>query len=546
MVRKMGEFSYEEEVKKWKWDIPEKYNIGYDCVDKHVEQGDGDKTILYWADSKGSKEEYTFKEIKQSTDKFGNLLRNLGFKKGDRFLIRLPNIPAFHISFLGGVKIGAVPIPSSVMFRTHEIAYRIKDSESKMVITTPEYVDEVDEIKEECPTLEYIIVVGRSNKEDHLEFDDLMRKASLKLELEETKKDDIAFFCYTSGTTGDPKGAVHLHRWVPGNDPSVLYWQDTKRDDLIGHTGDLNWIYPLGNGFLYPWRHGIPTFIYDGRFDPEKWFEILEKYRITNLASVPTAYRMFLTVKDAEKKYNLSNLRHCISAGEPLNPEVIKEWKQRFNLDIYDGIGMTEVMVYLSNMPGLKIKPGSCGKPQPGKICAVVDENGNPLPQGESGILAVRETDPGLFKEYWRKPDKTKECFKNGWFLSGDVVYQDENGYYWFSGRDDDLIMASGYRISPFEVESAIISHPDVLECAVVASPDEIRGVIVKAFIVLHDSAKASDKLSREIQEYTKKVTAPYKYPREIEFVRELPKTQSGKIKRKQLRELERKKKLGG
>lgn len=542
----MGEFSYEEEVRKWKWDIPEKYNIGYDCVDKHVEQGNGDKTILYWEDSKGSKATYTFREMKELTDKFGNILRDLGFKKGDRFLIRLPNIPAFHISFLGGVKIGAVPIPSSVMFRTHEIAYRVKDSESKMVITTPEYVKEVDEIREECPSLEYIIVVGKSKSDRHLEFDELMRKASSNLELEETSKEDIAFFCYTSGTTGDPKGAVHLHRWVPGNDPSVIYWEDAKEGDLIGHTGDLNWIYPLGNGFLYPWRRGISTFIYDGRFNPEKWFELLERYGITILASVPTAYRMFLTVKDAEKKYDLSKLRHCTSAGEPLNPEVIKEWKKRFGLDIYDGIGMTEVMVYLSNMPGLKIKPGSCGKPQPGKICAVVDEDGNPLPQGEHGILAVKDSDPGLFKEYWRKPDKTKECFKNGWFLSGDVVYQDEEGYYWFSGRDDDLIMASGYRISPFEVESAIISHPDVLECAVVASPDEIRGVIVKAFIVLHDPSKASDELAKEIQEHTKKVAAPYKYPREIEFVEELPKTQSGKIKRKELRELERKRKLGG
>ncbi len=544
----MGEeFSYEEAVKNWKWNIPENYNIGYDCVDKHVDEGRGDKTILYWEDSNGRKETYTFKDMKQLTDKFGNILRDLGFKKGDRFLIRLPNIPAFHISFLGGVKIGAVPIPSSVMFRAHEVAYRVKDSESKMVITTPEYVREVEEIRGECPSLERIIIVGKPPEDsDYLEFDELMRKVSSNLELEDTRKDDIAFFCYTSGTTGDPKGAVHLHRWVPGNDPSVLYWQDAKEDDLIGHTGDLNWIYPLGNGFLYPWRWGVSTFIYNGRFNAEKWFEILERNKITNLASVPTAYRMFLAVKDAEERYDLSNLRHCISAGEPLNPEVIKEWKQRFGLDIYDGIGMTEVMVYLSNMRGMKIKPGSCGRPQPGKICAVVDKNGKPLPQGEHGILAVKDTDPGLFKEYWRKPDKTRECFKNGWFLTGDVVYQDEEGYYWFSGRDDDLIMASGYRISPFEVESAIISHPDVLECAVVASPDKLRGVIVKAFIVLHDPSKASDELAREIQEHTKKVAAPYKYPREIEFVEELPKTQSGKIKRKQLRELERRRKLGG
>jgi len=535
----MGDFNYKKEYDNWKWKIPENYNIGYDCVDKHTETNKKNKIALYWEDEEGNTDKFTFNDMKKQTNKFGNLLKNLGFKKGDRFLIRLPNLPEFQTSFLGGVKIGAVPIPSSCMFRPHEIEYRINDSSSKAVITTSKYVKEVNEIKDKCPTLEHIIIVGEN-------YDDLMKDASHNLELEKTKKEDMAFFCYTSGTTGNPKGAVHLHRWVAGNDPSVLFWQDSKDDDVLAHTGDLNWIFPLGNGFLYPWRHGISTFIYDGRFNAERWYELLEKYKITNLASVPTAYRLFVAVKDAEKKYNLSSLRHCISAGEPLNPEVIKRWKQLFNLEIYDGIGMTEIMVYLSNLRDMKIKPGSCGRPQPGKVCGIVNHRGKPVKQGEPGILAVKETDPGLFKEYWNKPEKTEKSFKNGWFLTGDVLYQDEEGYYWFSGRDDDLIMAAGYRISPFEVESAVISHPDVLECAVVASPDDIRGVLVKAFIILNDKTKASDNLVKDIQKHTKMVTAPYKYPREIEFVEELPKTQSGKIKRKQLRELEKERKLGG
>jgi len=372
-----------------------------------------------------------------------------------------------------------------------------------------------------------------------------MKDASIHLEIEPTKHTDIAFFCYTSGTTGNPKGAVHLHQWVPGNDPSVLFWQNALETDIVAHTGDLNWIYPLGNGFLYTWRWGISTLVYDGKFDPVHWFELLEKYRVTNLASVPTAYRMFLTVNDAEKTYDLSRLRHCISAGEPLNPGVIKEWKRRFGIDAYDGIGMTEIMVYVSNMRDMKIKLGSCGRPQPGHLCALVNDEGKPVPLGETGVLAVKKTDPGLFREYWNKPEKTTESFKGDWFLSGDVLYQDEEGYYWFSGRNDDLIKASGYRISPFEVESAIISHPDVLECAVVASPDPMRGTIIKAYVVLRDRTKASERLVKEIQEHTKTVAAPYKYPREIEFVTELPKTQSGKIKRKELRELEQQKKGG-
>jgi len=534
----MGDLDYQKESKGWKWDIPEKYNIGYDCVDKHTETNKKNKVALYWEDADGETEKFTFSEMKNLTNTFGNALKNLGFKKGDRFLIRLPNLPEFQISFIGGVKIGAVPIPSSVMFRSHEIEYRINDSGSKAVITTAKYVNAVNEIKDKCPTLEHIIVVDDAY-DDQLSYDELMKESSRNLEIEPTTRDDMAFLCYTSGTTGNPKGAVHLHRWVPGNDPSVLFWQQAKDDDLLAHTGDLNWIFPLGNGFLYPWRWGISTFIYNGKFNAERWFELMEKYKITNLASVPTAYRMFVAVKNVEKTYDLSTLRHCISAGEPLNPEVIKKWKQLFGLDIYDGIGMTEIMVYLSNIKGIKIKPGSCGKPQPGKICAVVDHDGNLVRQGEPGTLAVKQTDPGLFKEYWNKPEKTKKSFKNGWFLTGDVLYQDDDGYFWFSGRDDDLIMAAGYRISPFEVESAIISHPDVLECAVVASPDKMRGVIVKAFVILHDHKKASDGLVKDIQEHTKMVAAPYKYPREIEFVEELPKTQSGKIKRKQLRELE-------
>ena len=538
----MGELDYKKEWSSWKWDIPNEYNIGYDVVDKHTKTDKKNKIALYWENAEGETDKFTFLDMKHLTNKFGNALKKIGFKKGDRFLIRLPNLPQFQISFLGSVKIGAIPIPSSVMFRAHEIEYRINDSGSKAIITTSRYVDEVNKIKDNCPTLKHIIIVDEAY-DDQLSYDELMKNSSQNLEIEPTKKDDMALFCYTSGTTGDPKGAVHLHRWVPGNDPSFLFWQQGKENDIITHTGDLNWIFPLGNGFLYPWRWGISTFIYDGKFDAKCWFELLEKYEITNLASAPTAYRLLVTIKDAEKSYDLSKLSHCISAGEPLNPEVIKEWKKRFGLDIYDGIGMTEVMVYLSNIKGMNVRPGSCGRPQPGKICKIVDHDGKTLPMGEPGVLAIKKTDPGLFKEYWNKPKKTIESFKNGWFLTGDVLYQDKDGYFWFSGRDDDLIMASGYRISPFEVESAIISHPDVLEAAVVAIPNEIRGVIVKAFIILHDKKKDSDRLIKDIQEHCKKVAAPYKYPREIEFVEELPKTQSGKIKRKELRELEKKKK---
>lgn len=432
----MGDFNYEREFRNWEWEIPEDYNIGFDCVDKHTLTNKKNKVALYWEDSKGDSEIFTFNDMKNLTNRFGNTLKNLGFKKSDRLLIRLPNLPEFHISFLGGVKIGAIPIPSSVLLREKEIEYRINDSESKAIITTSKYVEEVNKIFNKCRTLKHIIIVDDAYG-DQLAYEELMKKSTTKLKIESTKKDDIAFFCYTSGKTDSPKGVVHLQQWVPGNDPNILYWQQARNDDVLTHTGDLNWIYPLGNGFLYPWRHGFSTFIYNGRFNPLHWFELLEKYRVTNLASYPTAYHKFLTVKDPMKKYDLSALRHCISAGEQLSQDIIQLWGKKIGLDIYEGIGMTEIMVYISNYKGKKIKPGSYGKPQPGRICSVVDHEGNKLPQGEPGILSIKKGDPGLFKKYWNKPEKTKERFKKGWFLTGDILYQDEEGYYWPKGSDN-------------------------------------------------------------------------------------------------------------
>lgn len=535
----MGDFDYWKEYENWKWDIPEYYNMGFDAVDKHVNDPDKkNKVALYWEHENGEKRKYTFWEMSTLSNKMGNVLRDLGLKKGDRFLIRLPNIPEFQMIFLAGVKIGAVPIPSSTMFKAKEVEYRIQDSSSVMVITTPEYVKEVNEIKGNCPTLKHVMIVGDA-VDDQISFYGTMEEASRYLKIENTRPDDMAFFCYTSGTTGMPKGAVHAHRWAIGNDPNAFYWQAFQPDDIVAHTGALSWIYPLGNAFIYAWRNGASVLLYEGRFTSEKWFDLIERYQVTNLACVPTGYRMFLTVEDFEKKWDLSTLRHCISAGEPLNPEVISEWKKKLGIQIYDGIGMTECMVYLSNIPGMEIRPGSCGRPQPGHECAVVDEMGNPVKQGELGTLAVSADDPGLLLEYWNKPEKTAECFKNGWFLTGDTLFIDKEGYYWFSARGDDLIMTAGYRVSPFEVESTLIEHPAVLEAAVVSSPDEMRGVIVKAFVILNEGYTEGDELLKDIQRFMKDNAAPYKYPREIEFVKELPKTQSGKIKRKQLREKE-------
>ena len=532
------DWDYQAECEKWEWHIPAYYNVGYDCVDKHVSVGKKDKVALYWENEAGEERRFTFGDMKALSNRFGNVLRGLGLRKGDRFLLRIPNLPEFQVAFIGGLKIGAVPVPSSVMFKAHEIAYRINDSGASAIITVPQYAAEVEEVRGGCRSLKHIIVVGEPEKGQQ-SFWGLMERASEKLRVAATRADDLALICYTSGTTGSPKGAAHAHRYVIGNDPASHYWQALKEDDIVSHASDLSWIYTVGQAFLFPWRQGASVFLYQGRFNPEKWFHLLEKYRVTSLAAVPTAYRMMATVNGVEGKYDLRALRHCISAGEPLNPELFREWKERFGHELYDGLGMTEVNVYISNMKGMPIQPGSCGKPMPGHICTITNEDGQELSPGGTGIVAVKADDPGVFLGYWNKPEETASLYKNGWLLTGDICLKADDGYYWFQGRDDDLIMSSGYRISPLEVESAVAKHPAVLESAAVASPDPVRGVIVKSFVVLRGGYEPGPSLVKEIQEFVKGHIAAYKYPRAIEFVTELPKTQSDKIMRKLLREAE-------
>jgi len=533
----MPEFDYVKACQEFKYDIPEQLNMGEDIVERNIRLGRQDKVAFYWENAQGEAKKFTFGELAVETNKFGNVLRSLGITKGDRILFRTPNIPEFVFAFIGALKIGAIPIPSSTLFRASEVEYRINDSESVAVFSVPGSVAEVEEVRANCPSLKHVIVVGEAAP-GQLSYGELMARASSDLVIEATHKDDISFMMYTSGTTGNPKAAVHAHRYVRGHQPNGLYWSAYQEDDIVSHVGELNWIFTLLNNFLLPLWFGVPMLIYQGAggFNPDKWFELIQKYKITNFAATPTGYRMLLTVDDVLERFDLSSLRHCISAGEPLPADTFEEWKERFDIEIMDGIGQTEVMVWCSNMKGIPIRPGSCGRPQPGFHCEVLDSEMKPLPPGQPGQLALRADTPGLLKEYWRKPDKTAEVFVGEWYLSGDTVEKDEDGYLWFKGRGDDLIKASGYRISPFEVESALASHPAVLESAAVESPDPMRGNVVKAFIVLREGFAPSEELTKEIQEHVKNVTAPYKYPRRIEYVEALPKTQSGKIKRKELR----------
>jgi acyl-coenzyme A synthetase/AMP-(fatty) acid ligase len=359
-----------------------------------------------------------------------------------------------------------------------------------------------------------------------------------------TRNDAPAFLAYTSGTTGDPKGVVHLQRYPLAYESLVRCWHDYRPDDVVACPSELGWLLPVASTFLYALAHGLTVVLYDpqgGRFDAERWFGLFQRYRISNFTAPPTTYRMLMAAADAARHYDLSSWRHGVSAGEPLAADTFAAIRKSFGVTVLDGIGMSECMVYCFNRVGDELKPGSCGRPGPGTVIELLDDDLRPVPKGEDGVLCVRrDSHPGMMREYWRKPERTAEVFRGPWYVSGDVLSRDADGYFWFKGRNDDVIKASGYRISPFEVESCLVSHPAVLEAAAVESPDPVRGQVVKAFLVLRPGVGPSEALRDAIQAFAKQHMAGYKYPRKVEFVEALPKTASGKVRRKQLREQER------
>jgi acetyl-CoA synthetase len=528
----------------WRF-IPERYNLGVALTRGQVERGLGGKTALLWENTAGQTASFTYAQLDALSSRLASALERLGVRRGDRVFFRLPNRPEFYVAALAVAKLGGVFIPSSTQFREAEVRYRLNDSEAVAAVTTPRLADAIEQVRADCPALRHLIVVdedGAGVGGDRLDFARLGAYGSEAFVPADTRHDDLAFIAYTSGTTGDPKGVVHLQRYPIGYESLVRYWHDYRTDDIVACPSELGWLLPVASTFLYALAHGLTVVLYDaqgGRFYPERWFGLFEKYRISNFTATPTVYRMLMVAADAARPHDLSSWRHAVSAGEPLPADTLAALQRHFGITPLDGLGMSECMVYCFNMVGAPLKPGSCGRPGPGTGIEVLDDNLEPVPLGQEGVLGVRrDTHPGMMKEYWRKPERTAETFRGPWYCSGDVLVRDEDGYFWFKGRNDDVIKASGYRISPFEVESCLVSHPAVLEAAAVASPDPVRGMVVKAFVVLREGVAATDALRAEIQQHAREHMAAYKYPRKLEFVPGLPKTASGKIKRKELREV--------
>jgi len=534
--------NYDNFYKNFRWEVPEYYNFAYDVVDKHAKEN-GDKTALISVDHNGENPiKHTFSDLSGLSNKFANVLKKYGVKKGDRVFIMLPRIPEWYITVLGCMKAEAIFMPTPTLSMPKDIEYRINQAEASIAITNSEFTSRVDEVREKCPTLKHCILVD-GKREGWISYNEEMENAEDKLtEIPKTKSEDPLLIYFTSGTESYPKMVLHTHKYPIGHKITAFAVQDLKPNDIIWVIADTGWAKTAWGKLFGQWIIGATILQWNakGKFKPETVLKIIEKYKVTVFCAPPTAYRMMIQYRDF-RKYDFSNLRHSLSAGEPLNPEVIKVWKEVTGLHIYDYYGQTETVALVGNMRCLPIKPGSMGKPTPGHYVAIVDDDGNELPPGEEGHIAVKikpERPPGLMKEYWKNPEGNKKAFRGDWYYTGDRAYKDEDGYIWFVGRADDVIKSSGYRIGPFEVESALQEHPAVAESAVIGVPDPIRGAVVKAYVILAPGYTPSEELTKELQEHVKKTTAPYKYPRIIEYVNELPKTLSGKIKRAELRKL--------
>jgi len=532
---------YNVMYKNFKWYVPKYYNFGFDVVDQWAE--DRTKLALISIDRTGKRDRYhTFFDLKIRSNQFVNVLRNIGVKKGDRVLVILQSIPEWYIALIGMFKLGLIPMPGTVLLTSKDIEYRINRAEACMVLTDMDHAENVDLIKKKCPSLKHLMLVDGKRK-GWINFDEEMNKASseiLQSEIEKTKSSDPMLIYFTSGTTGHPKMVLHKHSYPLGHEVTARFAQALTKCDLHWAVSETGWAKAAWGKLFGQMIVGAAIIQWEtpGRFDPDGLLRAMEKYGVTTFCAPPTVYRMLIQMDLS--KYNLK-LRHSMSAGEPLNPEVIKVWKKAFGLEIYDFYGQTETVCVLSNYPFMPIKYGSVGKPTPGHDVRIVDDDGNELPTGEEGNIAIYlgdERPPGLFKEYWKDKEIMEKSFRGNYYYTGDRGYKDKDGYFWFVGRDDDVIKSSGYRIGPFEVESALMEHGAVAECAVVGAEDPkvIRGIVVKAVVVLSKGYKPSEALTKELQEHVKKTTAPYKYPRIIEYVEELPKTISGKILRRELR----------
>ena len=531
---------YDKTYAEFKWEVPEYFNFAGDVIDKWAAQ-DPNKLAMHWVNDDGLEARRTFMDFSKASKRLCNVLSQQGVKRGDVVMIVLGRSIEWWEVFTACIRMGVVIAPGTTQLTSKDLEYRVNTSKAACFITDNANAPKLDAVSDKCPTLKCKLVIG-GGRDGWMDYTQVVTAASDVFETARTAKDEEAIVYFTSGTVGFPKMALHTHTSYPlGHQVTGKYWLDLTPQDMHWNISDTGWAKAAWSSYFGPWFCGAAQFVHcTDRFDPKKTLELLSKYPVTTMCGAPTIYRML--VLQPLSDYKFPTLRHCVGAGEPLNPEIIEVWKKATGCTIRDGYGQTETVLLCGSFPCIEPRFGSMGKPTPGFDLQVIDNDGVIAPANTEGDIAVRvkPTRPlGLFKEYWKEPERTANAFKGDWYLTGDRAYRDEDGYFWFVGRADDVILTSGYRIGPFEVESALIEHPAVAESAVVSSPDETRGEVVKAFVILAPGYTGSEALAKELQEHVKKVTAPYKYPRKIDFVTALPKTVSGKIRRVELRNAE-------
>ncbi len=535
-------FAWEELAKELDWFDDEHINIAHVAVDAHLKTDRRNKRALIWESKKGEVEEYTFEDMARESNKFANVLVNeTGFQKGDRVFFFLERTPEIFFGILGTLKAGGVIGPLFSAFGPDAVKDRMEDSRAKVLVTSPALKKKVAGILPELPALEKIILVNRGKTpgdSGDLSYEEAMASASDSFDVVKTHKEDYAIMHYTSGTTGKPKGAVHVHAAVQGHYATAKYVLDLQADDIYWCTADPGWVTGTSYGMFGPWSNGITQVVYEGGFSTKQWYRFLEQWKVTVWYTAPTAIRMLMKSGDElPGKYNFDSLRYMCSVGEPLNPEAVVWGGKIFGKPFHDNWWQTETgSIMIANYPVQDVKPGSMGRPFPGIQPGILDDEFNELPPGKEGNLALRAGWPSMFRTYWEKEDLYQSRFKNGWYITGDKAKKDEENYFWFVGRADDVINTAGHLVGPFEVESVLIEHPAVAEAGVIGKPDPIAMEVIKAFVSLKEGNEPSEELRQDIQRFVMKRLSSAASPREIDFLPSLPKTRSGKIMRRLLK----------
>jgi len=532
--------SLEDFLKNFKINVPENFNFAYDVVDAYA-QLEPDKTAIVWTNDLGEYMEFSYKQLKEKTDATAAFFQQLGIKHGDKVMLILKRRYEFWFSVIALHKLGAVAIPATHLLTDKDIIYRCNAATIKAIVSVGDdtVINHIHKAMPDCPSVERLVSIGPMVPSGWENFNDGINNApAFSKPNKYTQNSDLMFLYFTSGTTGNPKMVAHDFTYPLGHIITAVFWQNVQENGRHLTLADTGWAKAVWGKIYGQMMAGCSVFVYDHqKFTPNELLEVISKYKVTSFCAPPTVYRFL--IREDLSAYDLSSLKYCTTAGEALNPKVFETFYEKTGIKLMEAFGQTETTVLIGTFPWLKPKPGSMGIPSPGYEIELVRNDGTRCDDGEQGEIVVKAGEKvpvGLFKGYYRDEQLTSQCWHDGWYHTGDIAWRDEDGYFWFVGRADDVIKSSGYRIGPFEVESALMTHPAVVECAVTGVPDEMRGQIVKATIVLAKGYQPSHKLATEIQEHVKKVTAPYKYPRIVEFVDALPKTISGKIRRVEIR----------